>query len=64
VEKNLGSVVSLLAGEGEKNGSGKEIQDYLGSMTNASSGMLKGRKDSITSNLKRIDNRITSMEAA
>jgi len=63
VEKNLGSVVSLLAGEGEKKGLAKRFQDYLGSMTNASSGMLKGRKDSISSNLKRIDNRIESMEA-
>ncbi len=63
VEKNLDSVVSLLAGEGEKKGVAKQFQDYLGSMTNASSGMLKGRKDSITTNIKRIDKRIESMEA-
>lgn len=63
VDKNLGSIVSLLAGEGEKKGLVKKFQDYLDSMTNASSGMLKGRKDSITTNVKRIDNRIESMEA-
>lgn len=63
VEKNLGSVVSLLAGEGEKKGLAKQFQDYLGSMTNGSTGMLKGRKDSITTNIKRIDKRIESMEA-
>lgn len=63
VEKNLGSVVSLLAGEGEKKGLAKQFQDYLGSITNTSTGMLKGRKDSINTNIKRIDNRISSMEA-
>lgn len=63
IDTNLGSVVSLLAGEGEQTGLAKKFQDYLSSMTNSSSGMLKGRKDSITTNIKRIDNRIESMEA-
>jgi flagellar hook-associated protein 2 len=63
VDENLDSVVSLLTGEGETKGLAQQFQDYLSSMTNTSSGMLKGRKDSITTNLKRIDTRITSMEA-
>jgi len=63
IDTNLGSVVSLLAGEGGKTGLAKKFQDYLASMTNTSTGMLKGRKDSINTNIKRIDNRITSMEA-
>lgn len=63
VENNLDSVVSLLAGDGDGKGMAQQFQDYLGSMTNSSSGMLKGRKDSITSSIKRVDKQIESLES-
>ncbi|ADW18311.1 flagellar hook-associated 2 domain-containing protein [Desulfobulbus propionicus DSM 2032] len=62
VSNNLDSVVSLLTGENGKDGLIAEFQDYLQSMTNSSSGMLQGRKQSINNNIKRIDNQITNME--
>ncbi|WP_028585510.1 flagellar filament capping protein FliD [Desulfogranum mediterraneum] len=62
VDENLDSVVTLLSGEGEKEGLAAQFQDYLDSMTNATTGMLAGRKQSITSNVKRIDKRIEISE--
>ncbi|MBM9513151.1 flagellar filament capping protein FliD [Desulfogranum marinum] len=62
VEENLGSVVSLLSGEGEKKGLAEQFSDYLESMTSSTTGMLSGRKQSINSNVKRIDSRIEIME--
>ncbi|WP_028579332.1 flagellar filament capping protein FliD [Desulfogranum japonicum] len=61
VDENLDSVVSLLAGDNE-NGLATQFQDYLESMTSSTDGMLKGRKDSIDSNINRIDGRIEIME--
>ena len=62
IDGNLDSVVSLLAGENGLDGIAGQFQDYLGSLTDSVSGLLKGRKDSIDSNLRRLDTRITSME--
>jgi Flagellar capping protein len=62
VAKNLDSVVSLLAGNGEKKGIIEKFQDYLGSMTNTSTGMLQGRNESINNSIKRINSQIESME--
>ena len=62
IDENLDSVVSLLAGENGVDGIAGQFQDYLGSLTDSVSGLLKGRKDSIDSNLRRLDTRITSME--
>ena len=62
VDSNLDSIVSLLAGEGGNKGVATQFQDYLKSMTSSTTGMLKGKKDSINSNVRRIDNRIDSME--
>lgn len=62
VEDNLESVTSLLSGEDGKDGLAKQFQDYLESMTSSTTGMLQGRKTSINSNVKRIDNRIETME--
>ena len=62
IDENLDSVVSLLAGENGVDGIAGQFQDYLDTLTDSVSGLLKGRKDSIDSNLRRLDTRITSME--
>jgi flagellar hook-associated protein 2 len=62
IDENLDSVVSLLAGENGVDGIAGQFQDYLNTLTDSVSGLLKGRKDSIDSNLRRLDTRITSME--
>jgi len=63
INTNLDSVVSLLAGEEGVDGIATKYKDYLYEMTNSGTGMLKGRKESINSNLERIDNQVTKMEA-
>jgi len=63
INDNLDSVASLLAGEEGTKGLGTQFKDYLYEITNSGTGMLKGRKDSVNSSLKRIDTKITSMEA-
>lgn len=62
IDGNLDSVASLLAGETGMSGVAGQFQDYLGTLTDRYSGLLKGRKDNIDSNLKRLDTRIVSME--
>jgi len=62
VGKNLDSIVGLLAGKDGGKGVIAQFQEYLGSMTSSTSGMLQGRKESITNSIKRIDTRIESME--
>ena len=62
IDTNLDSVTSLLAGENGVDGIAGQFQDYLDTLTDSVSGLLKGRKDSIDSNLRRLDTRITSME--
>lgn len=63
INDNLDGVVSLLAGEENTKGLATQFKDYLYEMTNSGTGMLKGRKDSINTSLKRIDSKIASMEA-
>lgn len=63
INNNLDSVVSLLAGEEETKGLATQFKDYLYDITNSGTGMLRGRKVSISSSLKRIDSKIESMEA-
>ncbi|PID72060.1 MAG: hypothetical protein CSB34_04305 [Desulfobulbus propionicus] len=62
VNENLESVVSLLSGDGEKGGLAAQFTQYLESMTNSTTGMLAGRKESINSGIDRIDDRIEMME--
>lgn len=62
VDENLESVISILSGENGKDGLAKQFQDYLESMTSATTGMLQGRRTSITSNVERIDKHIETME--
>ncbi|MCL1980338.1 MAG: flagellar filament capping protein FliD [Proteobacteria bacterium] len=62
VNNNLDSVVSLLSGKGENKGVIAQFQDYLGAMTSTTTGMLQGRKTSITDSIKRIDSQIATME--
>jgi len=63
INDNLDGVVSLLAGENGQDGLATQFQDYLDSMTDSSSGMLNGRKESINNNIKRLDKQITMMES-
>lgn len=63
IDNNLDSVVSLLAGEDGKEGLATQFKNYLYEMTNSGTGMLQGRKESINSNIKRLDTKIESMEA-
>ncbi len=63
ITNNLDSVVSLLAGEEGSKGLGIQFKDYLYEMTNSGTGMLRGHKESIDSNLKRIDTKISAAEA-
>jgi len=63
IETDLDSIVSLLAGEEDGDGGLSSVFDnYLESLTNSTDGMLAGRKTSITSNISRIDDRITMAE--
>lgn len=63
IDKNLDSIVSLMAGEENVTGVATQFKNYLYGMTNSSTGMLKGKKDSISNNLKKIDDKMTSVEA-
>lgn len=63
INNNLDGVVSLLSGEDGVDGIATKYKDYLYEMTNSGTGMLQGRKESINSNLERIDNQVTKMEA-
>ncbi|PIE58423.1 MAG: hypothetical protein CSA33_03100 [Desulfobulbus propionicus] len=60
IDANLDSVISLLTGTNE-DGLAFQFQKYLGAQTSSTDGMLKGRKDSINTNIKRIDEQIESM---
>ena len=63
IENDLDSLVSLLAGDGDEiEGIATSLNDYLEGLTNSSTGLLAGREESISSNLKRIDNRIVQSE--
>lgn len=63
INNNLDDVASLLTGEEGIEGIATKFKNYLYGMTNSGTGMLQGRKESINSNLKRINNQITQMEA-
>ncbi len=63
IETDLDGVISLLAGEeGGSGGIASRFEDYLDSLTDSTQGLYAGREQSITSNLKRIDDSITLME--
>lgn len=62
VSTNVDSVVTLLVGENDEDGLAAQFTEYLTNMTDSSTGMLKGRKDSTTTNVARIDARIEMME--
>lgn len=63
VSNNLDSVVTVLTGENGKKGLATQFKDYLYAMTNSGTGMLKGKKDSINSNIKKIDSQVTTMQS-
>jgi flagellar hook-associated protein 2 len=62
ISNNLDSVEKLFAGEGEVEGIASRFENYLEALTDSSDGFLAGRKESTTSNIKRIDNRIEATE--
>ena len=63
IDENLDSVVSLLAGEDGVEGVATRFKNYLFEMTSSGSGLLQGRKESITNNLKRIDTKVDAVQA-
>ncbi len=63
IESDLDGVISLLAGEeGGSGGIATQFEDYLDGLTDSTQGLYAGRSQSITNNLKRIDNNINLME--
>ncbi len=63
MDKDISSVISLLAGKDGSRGIMDQFEDYLDGMTSSTTGFLAGRKNGITSNIKRIDTQIEQMEA-
>ena len=62
IQKDLGGVSNLLAGSESKDGIATRIKDYLDNITDNIDGLFVGRKQSIESNIKRIDKSIDRME--
>lgn len=63
IENDLDSLVTLLAGDGEKfEGIGATFSDYLENLTSSQTGLLAGREESINSNIGRIDTRMEQTE--
>ncbi|MDJ0624440.1 MAG: flagellar filament capping protein FliD [Desulfocapsaceae bacterium] len=56
-------VIGLFAGTSGSDGISTEFADYLEQMTDTSTGLYAGRKESTDSNLRRIEQRILSLEA-
>ena len=63
IDEHLDSVVSLLAGEDGVEGVAIRFKNYLFDLTSSATGMLQGRRESINSNLKRIDTKIDASQA-
>lgn len=63
IDTNLDSVASLLAGEEGVEGVATRFKNYLFDLTSSATGMLQGRRESINSNLKRIDTKIDASQA-
>ncbi len=63
INTDLGSLVSLLAGENENtDGLASNFQSYLESLTSSTTGLLAGRSESINSSIKSLDERILQTE--
>lgn len=58
IQNNIGDVETLLVGESGAEGIGTQFKEYLEGVTDMFDGLLAGRKQSIDSNLERIDDRI------
>lgn len=63
INTNLDDIATLLAGEENVTGVATKFKNYLYDMTNSGTGLLKTKKDSIESNLKKIDTSITKLES-
>lgn len=63
INTNLDDIATLLAGEDGVTGVATKFKNYLYDMTNSGTGLLKTKKDSIESNVKKIGTQITSMES-
>nr|WP_321468866.1 flagellar filament capping protein FliD [uncultured Desulfobulbus sp.] len=63
INNNLDDVATLLAGETGVTGIATKFKNYLYDTTNSGTGLYKIKKDSITSNLNKIDTSITKTEA-
>ncbi len=62
IQNNLEDVETLLVGEDGVTGIATQFKDYLESNTDMFDGLLAGRKESIDSNVRRIDDRLDQAE--
>ncbi len=62
IKNNLDDIETLLVGEDGVTGIATQFKDYLESNTDMFDGLLAGRKQSIDSNVRRIDGRIEQAE--
>ncbi len=63
IQENLGDMAGLLAGSGDIPGIAAGFKDYLKSVTHTTDGLYAGRKQSIDSNIKRINKSIEQTNA-
>ena len=63
LEEDYSGVVKLFAGDGETEGISSQFATYMDQMTDSVNGLYASRKESTESNLRRIDQRILTMEA-
>jgi flagellar hook-associated protein 2 len=62
IQENLAGVTSLLSGDDSTEGIATRFKSYLENITDDRDGVFAGRKESIESNVKRIDKSIERME--
>ncbi|SHJ68433.1 flagellar hook-associated protein 2 [Malonomonas rubra DSM 5091] len=63
LEEDYEGAVALFTGDDETSGISSQFADYLDLLTDSADGIYAGRKETTDSNVKRIEQRITSMEA-
>nr|WP_320009552.1 flagellar filament capping protein FliD [uncultured Desulfobulbus sp.] len=63
INNNLDDIATLLAGEDGVTGIATKFKNYLYDMTNSGTGLYKTKKESIETNLGKIEEQITTTEA-
>lgn len=62
IQNHLSDVTNLLAGDGTTTGVATQFKDYLSQLTDPTDGFLKGREDSINSNIQNLNDQISNMQ--